>query len=74
MSGTGSTLVTAVVPTVATTAKGVTPFRRSSAIAAARASGRSRNRSSAATRRSPACPSPSVITALSTDEWACSEQ
>ena len=74
MAGTGSTLVTAVVPTVATTASGVIPFRRSSSMAAARASGRIRKRSSVAMRRSPWWPSPKVITALSTDEWACSEQ
>ena len=70
----GKDLVADVVPTVATTAIGVNPALRSSSIAAARASARIRNSASASIRRNPSCPSPSRITALSTDECACSEQ
>ena len=70
---TGSTLVVEVVPTVATTASGVTPRARSAAMASRRASGRIRNSSSAGIWDSASWPSPSVMIALSIDECACSE-
>ena len=55
---------------VAQTKAGTRPARRSSAIAAARASGRMRSSSSVSIRRRLAAPSPAIRTAFSTDEWA----
>ncbi len=63
----------AVVPTVATTAKGVHPLARSSAIARARAAGSMRYASSTGIFRNPSWPIPRTIAAFSTDEWVCSE-
>ena len=73
MGPTGSTLVVEVVPTVATTASGVTPRARSAAMASRSTSGRIRNSASAGMRASASWPSPRVMIALSIEEWACSE-
>ena len=73
IAATGSTLVVDVVPTVATTAIGSAPAARSAAIASPRASGRIRNWSSTGIFRMASMPSPSVITALSTEECDCAE-
>ncbi len=74
MAGTGSTAVTPVVPTVGTTASGRMPAARSRAMAVSSAPGSMRNASSVPTRTTLSRPSPSVMTALSTLEWASSEQ
>ena len=74
ISPTGSTLVVDVVPSVATTATGVTPAARSRAMASRSAGADMRNSLSLGTRHRPSCPSPSRMTDLSTDECAWSEQ
>src|SRR6185369_490887 len=67
-------LVVDVVPTVATTQNGRHPLARSSSIARASDWGFIRNSESQAIFRTPSCPMPRVITALSIEECACSEQ
>ena len=74
IAATGSIPVDDVVPMVATTATGVTPARRSSSIAARSASARMLNVASTAIFLNDDNPKPSVSTALSIDECACSEQ
>ena len=63
----------AVVPTVATTAKGIHPAARSSAIAPARAAGSIRYASSTGILRKPSWPMPRTIAAFSTEEWVWSD-
>ena len=65
MAGIGSILVDEVVPTVATTAIGVTPTARSFVIACSRWSGRIRNTSSVSICLVHRRPIPSAIAALS---------
>ena len=73
ISGTGSMLVVEVVPTVATTASGRTPAARSASTASASRSERMRRSSSVAILVRPSRPMPSVMQALSTDEWASAD-
>src|SRR5258708_37854779 len=67
-------LVVEVVPTVATTQNGRHPLARSSSIAWASELGFIRNSESVPILRTPSCPIPRVMTALSIEECACSEQ
>ena len=69
MARTGSSAVVVVVPVVATTAHGTRPAARSSAIAAASASGRSANAESQAMWRMLSRPKPASSAALSTELW-----
>ena len=71
MAGTGSKAVVEVVPAVAQTKNGRRPAARSSATAAASASGSIAWRSSWATTRRLASPTPAMRTPFSIDEWAC---
>ena len=73
MAATGSTEVDEVVPIVATIAIGSSPASRSAAIEAASAPGSISKRSLTGMWTSDARPSPSVMHAFSTEEWASAE-
>ncbi len=67
----GSTEPVFVVPALAATRKGSSPFARSSSIAPARSSGLIRKRSSIFTMRTLSRAIPATHAALTTDECAC---
>ncbi len=70
IAGTGSMLVVDVVPTVATTASGRRPLRRSSSMARSSESARIRKSASTAILRTASWPRPIAMADLSTEECA----